>query len=298
MKQILGILALIATALFAHYVIDPWFAVTGIVFCGALEVLTGFATAAGAVNTALGGGDFLAGGNVQVKNYTNGQNAFILNCWGHFQGLLGISMITSPRIHPGGIRHRPTAAVVYPLMSAKDPQKVYAQDVLNVLVQGSAVAGDIESFSMLLYYQSIPGSDQFLINPSQLLKLGVNVTTIEVPLVAGVAGGYSGAAAGNSGTQQLKPNVRYALVGGHSSLMQCTIGVRGPDFGGLRIGFPGNSTDKDVNGNFFVRLSNDYEFGLIPVFNSASLANMLVDTVNNENAASPVATLNVVELAG
>jgi hypothetical protein len=299
MKTLLGMMAMVATALLVHYFVDPMLAVSGIALCGALEVLSGFVTAPSTTFTNVAGGDFTAG-NVQVRNFTPGTDAYLLNCWHYGQSGFPITKITSPRIHDNtvGLRHRPISSQVYPLMSGKYPQRLFAQDVLNVQAQGSATGGDIEIFSMLVYYQSLSGSDAFLISPQQLQQLGVNVTTIEVPITAGTAGGWSGQAAANSGTQALKANTRYALVGGHSSLLQASVGVRGSDFGNLRLGFPGNAADKLVNGNFFVDLSEQFGFGLIPVFNSANLAGMLVDVANNENAASPIVTLNVVQLAG
>ena len=264
----------------------------------ALEILTGEVVAAGAAFANLALGDFDAAGNINVRNFTQGTRAFLLNYWGMPQGGVPIIRGVSPRMHDNvvGIRHRPIAAQVYELMAYGYPAEVYAQDRINWMAQGSAAALDQEPYCFLMFYQSLPGSDGFFIDREQLNKLGKSITTVEIPLVAGVAGGWSGAATGNSGTQALKPNVRYALLGGHTSIMQAGIGIRCSDFGNLRLGFPGNAADKQENTYFFVQLSERYGFPLIPVFNSASLPTMLVDTANNENAASPFVTLNVCEL--
>ena len=264
----------------------------------AFELLTGFATAPGAAFTNIAGGDFTAG-NTTIRNFEPGSSAWMINIWGKFQAA-GISKVISPRMHDNvqNIRHRIILGQVYPLMSNGAAQPLQTQDTVNVQVQGSANAGDIEIFHMLNYYQNLPGSNARLIDEKLLDSLIRNILTVEISITAGTAGGWSGAAALNSSFDLLKANTSYAILGGRVSAIVGAVGIRGADFGNLRLGFPGNAADGSVNSNFFVDLTRQYAIPMIPVFNSANKAGILIDVTNDENALSPVVTLNLAELAG
>lgn len=276
-----------------------------------MEIVTGFTTAANVTFTGIAGGDFAAG-IYAVKSYRPGTKAWLFNMWSQFQSGTPIVRVSSAGLHDSTspIRVRPISAQVYPLLANGTPQVLQPQDRLLVEHQGSAVAGDIESTSLLIYYQDQPGCDTKFISEDELDALSDGaIVTVEVPLTAGVAGGYSGGALLNSGTYTLVNNRRYAILGGHSSVMQTSIAIRGTDFGNLRLGFPGNAADKDVNSNFFVNLSRNYggrdpltgvwkKFPSIPTFDSGNANSITVETVNNENAASPVVTLLLARLNG
>lgn len=257
-----------------------------------LEALTGFVTAP---STTLTAWTMASGDSLQVKNAP--ANAFLIGIWAKNQAA-GILRVRSARMHDNvqGSRFRVVLGEVHNYLSEGFAQPLVSQDALIVEHSGSAVAGDIETGSVLLYYPSLPGSDGNYISAGILRQRMVNYFTQEVSITAGTAGGYSGSAAINSAFDLMKANTDYALLGIMTSVLQASVTLRGPDTGNLRIAVPGNAANKNVNRSFFVNLANQYGLPLIPVINSANKGATFVETVNDENAASPVVTLVMAEL--
>ena len=71
---------------------------------------------------------------------------------------------------------------------------------------------------------------------------------------------------------------------------------QGVDTGNLGVGGPGQEVLKALTGNWFAMLSDAYGLPLIPVFNSANKAGILVDAAQDENAAAVRLTSLFVEL--
>lgn len=256
----------------------------------ALELLSGFATAAPTGGVAV---TVASGNSLTIRN---GSNCWLLDAWADVQSA-GFFRIRSPLLHDNvqGIRFRTTVSEVCPLLPKK--QRLEPQDTLIVEVSGAAVAGDIESVGMLVYYGSLPGADARFISVDQLEKMGTHVLTVENTLALGTSGGYSGEEAINADFDLLKANVDYALVGYHVDLECASVRWRGTDFGGLGVGGPGWPDDKEVTCRWFQRLSNRSGFPLIPVLNSSNKAGILVDGVQDENGTDVTVTSILVELA-
>jgi hypothetical protein len=215
--------------------------------------------------------------------------------------------IRSPRMHDStnAIRIMNISTAQAANVGVARPQIPYgvseplvSQDTLTFILQGTAVAGDIESRSVLFYYPQLPGSDQNLIDYVTYQKKAVHLLTNEVgAIAAGTAGGYSTPTAINAAFALLKANTNYALLGITSSLLQCSVTVRGADTANLRVGVPG-SLDPTVNCGYFLDLAKSFGLPMIPVLNSANAPNTFVELVNDENAASPIITLYLAELRG
>jgi hypothetical protein len=176
-------------------------------------------------------------------------------------------------------------------------QPLYDQDVLSLTMQGAAVAGDIESVSMLVYYEQLEGVAARLISFDDLMKRGVESVTVENSITSGAGGGYTGAEALNAESDLLKGNQDYALVGYRVGVECCSVCWRGADTGNLRVAGPGNELSGDVTGSWFVNLSRWYGLPLIPVFNSANRAGIIMDVVQDENAAAVTCASIFVRLA-
>lgn len=264
-----------------------------------LEIVTGFTTAPGVAafvaDTACTGNSF------QVRSAAINSKVWLLQAWG-FNQVAGQLRIRSPRLHDAvnGMRWRISAAEVLPrypgFLQGNFKQFLIPQDTLIVENEGSGVAGQIESDSMLIYYDQLPGVAARLITDPQLQQYGVNVTTIQASITAVITGQYGGAVLVNAATQNLKANTDYALVGGGVDT-RCTVArITGIDFGSLGVGFPGEPTIYEETANWFQALALSTGLSVIPVFNSANFGGITVDVQTNQAGGTIIVDLNLVEL--
>lgn len=264
-----------------------------------LEVVTGFATAPGvaafAALTACTGNSF------QVRSADVKSKVSLIDAWA-FNQVAGQLRIRSPRLHDAvnGIRYRIPAALSLPRFGSSIAgafgQFLIPQDTLIVENEGSAVAGQIESATLLVYYDNLPGVAARLITNQQLQQYGVNRTTIQASITAVITGQYGGGVLVNAATQNLKANTDYALLGGETDTRGTVIRATGVDFGSLGVGFPAEPSIADVTETFFQNLAINLNLPLIPVFNSANFGGITVDLQTNQAGGTFIVDLNLVEL--
>jgi hypothetical protein len=263
-----------------------------------LDTISGFVTAPGAVFTAwtVATGDSLA-----VRAAVPNSNIWLVGAWGWNQ-VAGVLRVRSPRLHDNvqGIRMRVPVNIVNNklpnLRNGNAAQKLFTQDTLIAEQTGSGVAGNIETGSLLIWYDDVPGIAGRFISSAQLQKFGVNIMGQEVSVTTGIAGGYSGSVAINSTNDNFKANTDYALVGGFVDTRVATVGVKGIDTGNLRVSFPGEPTLQPFTSDWFARIEQATGIPMIPVFNSQNKAGITVDCVAQQNAVTTVITLMMVEL--
>lgn len=261
----------------------------------AMELLTGFVTAPSTTFTAW---TLASGNSLQIRNCEMVKKVLLLQAWADNQAA-GSLRIRSPKLHDmvQGIRLGVVASEVQPLLPLRTPQRLFPQDILTVDQTGSAVAGDIETGCLLVYYEDLPGTMARFITPDQLMKRGTNVEAVENTIATGTAGGYSGQEAINAEFDLMKANTDYALLGYQVSAECAAIRWLGADIGNLGIGGPGTEVMKHLTGNWFVRLSEQFGLPLIPVFNSANKQGILIDAAQDENGADVTVNSIFVELA-
>lgn len=262
----------------------------------AMRLLSGFVTAPDTTLTTLTMG---SGDSATIQPVQGNSRVCLLNMWADWQ-TAGILRITSTKLHDAvqGIRSAGTASEVIPLLPWETKQELYPQDALTIQLSGSATAGDIESASLLVYYEDLPGAAQMLWTPQQVEGRKLNTLNTQHTLALGTAGGYSGEAALSAGTETMKANTWYALLGYTVTVECCSIGIRSTETANLRVGGPGHEQRKDITNEWFVNLSRYFNMPMIPLFNSANKANILLDGVQDENGADTILTLNFVELSG
>jgi len=261
----------------------------------ALELLTGYVTAPSTTITSL---TMATGNTLTVRNAIENSGIILLTAWADNQSA-GVLRITSPKMHDNvqNIRLGVVASEVYPLINYGGGQKLYSQDTLTVGLSGSATAGDIETASLLIYYEDLPGINARLITPDDLYSRGVNIMTVENTLSLGTSGGYSGQEAINAEYDLMKANTDYALIGYLCSAECACVRWQGADIGNLGLGGPGNDTNKEVTRSWFISLSETFDLPLIPVFNSANKAGLLIDGAQDENGTDVTVQSIFVELA-
>ena len=260
----------------------------------ALEIIAGFVTAPSTTFTGL----TMAAGNVlTVRNTPLDSQVLMLQVWALNQ-TSGTLRIRSPRLHDNvqGIRLDVLAAEKKPLFPWGVGQKLYPQDTLIAELTGSATGGDIEQAAMLLYYANLSGIDARLASIEDVLRRGVNLVSVENTITNGTGGGWSAEEAINAEFDLLKANTDYALVG-YLIDAECTaVRWRGADTGNLGVGGPGDQLARHVTADWFMRLSRAFGLSLIPVFNSANKAGILVDVADDENATPHTITSLLVEI--
>ena len=260
----------------------------------ALEVLTGFVTAPDTTFTAL---TMASGDTPTVQNFDPAGGALLLQAWVDSQ-TAGEFRIRSPKLHDQvqGIRLGHVASQVYPLLPWGFTEKLFAQDTLIVELTGSATGGDIETACMLIYYDDLPGIDAKLMHPAEIMGRTRHLVTVENTLALGAAGGYSGEEAIDAEFDLLKANTEYALLGGYVEGECAMIGYRSPDFGNMRVGFPGADDLSFLTSNWFVMLSERYDLPLVPVFNASNKSNILIDGAQDENGTDVTVITLLAEL--
>jgi len=163
------------------------------------------------------------------------------------------------------------------------------QEAIAETIAGSAVAGDIELDSHLIYYADFPGINMRSISAAQLESRTDVLTTVTSNVAAVATGEYSQEVI-TADSDLLKANRDYAVIGMTSTLAAHALTLTSPDFGNVRVGVPG-FLRPEVTQQFFSLMSRVHGLPLVPVFNSGNKAQVQVGFVNNENAAANQVTL-------
>jgi hypothetical protein len=260
----------------------------------AVELVSGRAVAPSTTFTGL---TVNTGNSLTVRNADISQPIAILQCWVDVQAA-GTVRIRSPRLHDNvqGIRLDTVAGDVVPLFPWGVGQPLIPQDTLIVELTGSATAGDVEAFSMLIFYADLPGISARLHTWDEIAPRIRNVVTVENTLATDTSGNYSGEEAIDVEFDLLKANTDYALLGYFVDTECCSVRWRGSDVGNLGIGGPGEPGLRFVTKEWFVLLSQTFGLPLIPVFNAANKSGILIDAFQDENGADPTVTQIFAEL--
>ena len=249
-----------------------------------LELISGFRIAP---TGGLGAVTMATGDSAAVKSFELPGRAFLLNFWGRNQ-TGGNIRVRSTRMHDreNGINVFNVAAQVYPLMPVGQQQEIFPNDVLIIENAGSAVAGDIESVVLMLGYTGIRGMYGQFIDERELDLRTINLLTTEQSIVAGTAGGWSGSQALSAAASGdlLKKDFEYAVLGFTVQDDVAAVSLKGGDFGNVRVGGPGNSKDKDVSREWFLRLTRAHGQPMVPVFKASNVGGIVTEVVNDENA--------------
>jgi len=244
------------------------------------------AAAAGAAATAA------AGDSLQVQN---GQGAVrILGLWAQLQ-TAGFVRVTGPTQHDqltGWTCSVPAGQIQHENPMGIDWQ-VRPQEILSVTIGEGAVAGDIGSVCMLQQFDNLPGVEGRYMKFADVAKRVGRLVTVRGSITAGAGGGYTGEELINAESDNLKPNSDYALLGITTSVACAAVTIKGPDFGNVRVGVPGDPNDHDLLSQYFCMLSKVYDLPTVPIINSGNRASTFVGCVQNENAAAVPYTLHL-----
>lgn len=261
----------------------------------ALDTISGFVTAPGSTFTAWTPG---LGDSMQIRNSNPAKRTLLLEAWAYNQSA-GTLRIRSPKLHDNvqGIRFAVPANSVDFNIPYEISQVAYPQDILIAEQTGSATAGQIESGSILIYYEDLPGVAGRFIDGPGLQKRGVNVVNVEIALTPTATGGYSGQLALNSQFDLLQANTDYAVLGYLCNARAASVTIRGPDTGNLRCSGPAEPTKRDQTVQWFTRLSERTGIPLCPIINSANKSGTFIDVVQNQAAGAVTVNWVMLQLA-
>ena len=262
----------------------------------ALEIIAGDVTGAIAAGTYTGITPH-TGNSLTVRNAKEDSKVRLLTMWADTQ-LNNSLRIRSPRLHDNvqGLRFETIASRCEPFWDPIVTQNLVPQDTLTVEFDESTAAADVQTAVMLVYYDDLPGIDARFINFEELAARGRRMVTVENTIDSGAGGDWLGAEAINAEFDLLKANEDYAIIGYHVSVECAAVRYRGADFGNLGIGGPGIEDLKTFTRYWFIWLTERTGIPLIPVFNSANRAGLLIDVCQDENAGDPIVTTILMEL--
>lgn len=262
----------------------------------AIELVAGFVTNPSTTLTTL---TVATGQSTTVRGTDTTKGTWLLSSWA-FGATAGEMRITSPRLHDQvqGIRNRVTAAAVVPLypgpLTDAFAQRLYAQD--NITVQLSGGASELDCAALLIGYDDLGGVNGRFIDQPTLIKVGLNVVTVEVTVTAVTSGQWGGGTAVNSSFDTLIANTDYAILGGMVDTRGCAVGITSVDFGNIRLGFPAEPSIRNITNNWFQQLSVAFTAPYIPVFNSANKTQTIVDVETNGSGGTYIVNLALVQL--
>lgn len=251
-----------------------------------IEAITGSVTAAGTTETAL---TMWADDSKNIRAFKNG-TARLLDVFSFTQGS-GRLIIASPNMHDpnNGIELQHTSGDPSPVApSGTFFQTFNEQEILTLKATGSATAGDQEPHTLLLQYDDVPGLAGRFIDETTLALATEEIVGVRVSYTAGTGTNYGTAVPINTTVDNFIANRVYAVLGVVSQNTQGVVTIKAAETGNVRIAMPCIVGKKDLTKDYLVQLSRRTGLPTIPVFNSANKGNVQIQTVNNENAASPV----------
>ena len=123
--------------------------------------------------------------------------------------------------------------------------------------------------------------------------VGINVAA----QTSATRGAYGASRAFNADDARLHANTWYAIMGYTLQTPICTVSLIGPDWGGQRIGGPGDPLTFRT-ASWFLDQSLKWNKPLIPCFNSNNVGNVLVSLADVAAQSTPALDFILYELNG
>lgn len=266
----------------------------GLLLAGVLSTIGAAGTAIGATlapMTAVTGDSFL------IPFYPESKRGWLVQLWTDVQ-VAGTFRLRSPKFHDNvsGIRVDTAVGDLGPVLAWGVKQPVFSGDTLIPELAGSAVAGDIEYGVLLFYFEELAGQMLNGLTWDQLMARQQDTVTVENTLATGATAAWGGSEAINAEIDQFQTRNQYAIVGYMVDTEAAAIAYRGPDFGNLRVGGPGEPGIRHVTAEWFKRLAQYTGLPCIPVLNADNKAATFIDSLQDENGADTTVTTILVRL--
>src|SRR6266702_1314498 len=259
----------------------------------AVELIGGRAVNPGAGPAALTPN---SGGSFTVRNTQLGSVVNLDGIW-YSGAAAGFVRVRSPRLHDNvqGIKYQAQGGRTVNFMGNRPRTKLVPQDVLTVEIGGGAAETD-DAF-LLLYYESLPGSDGRWSTWEQISPRIVDLVTVEVNIAAAATlGDWSAGTAINATNDLPKANTDYAWLGYTSALPVGAIALQGPDLGGLKAGGPAANQILETR-EWWINLDLATPDPYIPVINSANKGGTLAFQADSSAGAANLTDFVFAELS-
>jgi hypothetical protein len=238
-----------------------------------------------------------SGDSLAVANFNDGQ-ANLLEMWGNdstsvMEGQMIYTRPQSTHDQSHGFRFQNASLL------AGQAAKVGAQEYLpgkvgfqlyksdTAVIQVTSTAADNVAVSYNILYDDLPGAAGVFITPGQADSLQNSIVGINVAAVTSATrGAYGASRAFNADDARLHANTWYAIIGYTLQTPVLTVSLIGPDWGGQRIGGPGDPLTFRT-GSWFMDQSDRWGKPLIPCFNSNNVGNVLVALADVAASATP-----------
>lgn len=249
-----------------------------------LESLCFTATAPGAAGAAA---TVVAGDSLTTRNGKLGTAIRALAIWADLQGA-GFLQIATPTGHDQtrGWRARVAAAEPTPILPLGTPFPFQPQELISATIAGSAVAGDVETGCMLMFYENMPGLQARLARWDDVRERIVRMTTIEASIVSAAGPGYSGTELITAESNLLRANSNYALLGFTTSSGCAGVWLQGPDTANQRVICPGHQLRAEMTAQWFPMLSRAYDLPTIPIISAGNKDSTNIGVITDENAGT------------
>jgi hypothetical protein len=174
--------------------------------------------------------------------------------------------------------------------------QLYKSDTATIQV--TTTAADNAACSWNILYDDLPGSSAVLISPGQASQLQNSIVGINVAAVTSATrGAYGASRAFNADDARLHANTWYCIVGYTLAAPIMTVSLIGPDWGGQRLGGPGDPLTFRT-GSYFFDQSDKWKKPLVPCFNSNNVGNVLVQLADVAASSTPGLDFTLYELNG
>ena len=272
----------------------------------ALELIAGFVDAPGAVFTPIVP---LTGNSFTLRSSAEGVPVRLLQIFNSHGDVLNPhptrTRVRSPLLHDNvrgitvangvteSVLDQPNAGLLNPLAR----QMLTPQDTLTVEVAIDAAGGDFVHSGLLIYYEDLPGVSGTFITPAEARERAINSLTVENTITALATGEWGTAEAINAETDLLRANTLYAILGYSSPVRASMVRYSASAWGNLGIGGPIAPANPFHTLRWFSDLSDQSDLPLIPVFNSADRANVLIDIATHAAGTDVLLYTHLVQLS-
>jgi hypothetical protein len=244
--------------------------------------------------------------SLAVANFQDGQ-ANMLEMWGNNStSVMEVQLIytrpqsTHDQSHGLRVQNASLLAGQAAKVGAQEylPGKVgfqlYKSDTATIQV--TSTASDNVAVSYNILYDDLPGAAGVFISPAQADNLQNSIVGINVAAATSATrGAYGASRAFNADDARLHANTWYAIVGYTLQTPVMTVGLVGPDWGGQRIGGPGDPLTFRT-GSWFFDQSDRWNKPLVPCFNSNNVGNVLVTLADVAAQSTPALDFILYEL--
>lgn len=188
--------------------------------------------------------------------------------------------LTSPRLHDNvtGLTWQSAESPAEFLLPPEIGQDLYSVDALVPQLDAAATSDSIAT--MHIYYKNLEGISADLRHWQDVKPHIINLKVMEVAVITSATIGAWSDTVITTTENQLKADYKYALLGFEESAALCSVGIKGPATGNLRICAPAATSTYPLT-DYFIWMGERHGLPMIPVFKANDRANTYISACAN-----------------